>query len=609
MAVGVIAVVGYLETLRFGFVWDDHRQILANASIQDFSRLPRALVEDVWAFKGERAEAWSNYWRPVFVGWLGLIWSLFGDWAPGWHAASVALHAVASVLVARLALRLGLRPGAALFVGTVFAVHPVHTESVAWVSGATDVLMAVGLLWMLIHELAYARSGRFADRAMGMVGAAFALLAKEASAGLPLLALACHVGRGAQGGRRPAGAVASYGVLVAVFLWCRYLVLGFHAQEVPWQMTPAELAASVPRVAFFYARQLVAPMTLSPTYPVRAAEPTVAQWLIVGAMLAVAAALTWAASRLLRGAPDRLALGAGLLVVPLLPALKLDAFVPDQLVHDRYLYVSVAGLAILAGALWDRLLGERPMPRAVACLAAVFVVAPLVVAQQGYLPAWRDDVALWQRGIRVDPGSASGWSELAAARLQIGDLDGAASAADFALSLEPVTVATIVRAEVDAAQGRQAQAERGLRRVLETFPGHVGAIERLAQILAAGGRFTEAEGLLAEAGELAPYRRCSLDGNRAVVLALGGRVPEAIDLLEQVIDLPADGSTACSLAPFRLGLLELERGDGPRARRSLEVFLERSGGNTGLRSQVGEARRLLSSSDALVEEGRDRPLP
>src|SRR5207247_697512 len=133
----------------------------------------------------------GNYYRPLFLLWFLLNYTLFDGWPPGWHLTSVLLHALASLLVWLTARRL-VGPSAALIAGAVFALHPIHVEAVAWVSGVTEPLLAVCLLgsfWSHLHSVeGGADSGRW--RALSLLAYALALSSKETAVVLPLLLIA-----------------------------------------------------------------------------------------------------------------------------------------------------------------------------------------------------------------------------------------------------------------------------------------------------------------------------------------------------------------------------------------------------------------------------------
>ena len=180
LAVAVAAI--YLQTAWFGFVnWDDDQYVFRN------TRVRQGLSWDslAWAFSSVEA---SN-WHPLT--WLSYLIdsSLFGAWAGGYHLTSVAWHLATALLVYLLLRRLSDEIWRPALVAMLFAVHPLHVESVTWVSERKDVLCAFfGLLAMHAY-IAYARApslGRYL-----LVAAAFvcSLLSKQMLVTLPAVLL------------------------------------------------------------------------------------------------------------------------------------------------------------------------------------------------------------------------------------------------------------------------------------------------------------------------------------------------------------------------------------------------------------------------------------
>jgi 4-amino-4-deoxy-L-arabinose transferase-like glycosyltransferase len=195
----VAAVLPYLHTLGFAFVFDDHGQIVGSPRVQSWSHLPGYFTGDVWrspvGFPG-------NYYRPLFLLWFLVNYTVFDAWPPGWHLTSVLAHALASVLVWLTARRLA-GPQAGLIAGVLFALHPVHVEAVAWVSGATEPLLAVcvlGSFWTYLRSLEPGASGLW--RELSLLAYGLALLSKETAVVLPLL-LAAHSWMCLSAGSRP----------------------------------------------------------------------------------------------------------------------------------------------------------------------------------------------------------------------------------------------------------------------------------------------------------------------------------------------------------------------------------------------------------------------
>src|SRR5215467_5764709 len=147
--ISVAAILPYLRSLRFGFVYDDQFQ-LALPAIHSWSAVPGYFFKSIPGVS-------VRYYRPIVFLWFRLNDFLWGPHAWSWHLTSLALHAAASVLVLLTLSRYFKDRRCALAGALVFAVHPAHVETVAWISGCTDSLMCIGLfssllLWMKNRE-------------------------------------------------------------------------------------------------------------------------------------------------------------------------------------------------------------------------------------------------------------------------------------------------------------------------------------------------------------------------------------------------------------------------------------------------------------------------
>lgn len=147
LAVLVLLIVGavYANALLCGFVYDDWDLVVRNPWLRE-GRLAEAFRSGYW----ESSRGGSFYYRPVVSISYWVDHALWGTSPFGYHLRNVALHAASSVLVLLLAARwLSSRP-AALAVAALFAVHPVHTQSVTWIAGRTDLLAALFCLLALL---------------------------------------------------------------------------------------------------------------------------------------------------------------------------------------------------------------------------------------------------------------------------------------------------------------------------------------------------------------------------------------------------------------------------------------------------------------------------
>ena len=587
LVLAAVAVAPFTGSLRGAFVYDDVKQIAGNPLIQDHRHVWKALVSDVWAFKGDRGEAWSNYWRPGFVLWLMLNHSLFGLRSTlGWHAASVALHAAATLLAYGLLLHLGLSWILAGAVCLLFAVHPVHVESVAWISGSPDPLLSVfllGALWCALAARGHRRAAAWTAAVLLFVAA---LLVKEIAVLFPLVIAVAWWAAGQGAGRRERAlaalrAAAPFALLSAVFLVARVLVLGHVQVATPWRMGIRGVLLNFPQLLCFYVGQSLWPGFLGPSYPLRAVRPgslTAAGFWIP---LLIAAVIALLAFCLARGRVAG-AVGIALFVLLLLPAFNIDAFIPEQLVHDRYLYLPLLGLlmalapplAEAAGRLFHL---DAPRAHGVVLGLALCLSVPLAMKTARYAAAWTSELALWERGIRSDPGSSFNWAQYARALAQDGRLDAARAASDRALAIGPVTSGFLTRAEIALRQGRFPDAEADLLKVLADQPDNPLVYERLALCYQGQGRLADALATLRRGREWVPYRACAFGSNLAVLLYQAGRKDEALEELERLRPLTAtEPSAACRMGLVRLGSIYAERGREAEAARAFEEYLQQS---------------------------------
>lgn len=411
----------YSGSLRFQFVYDDRMVILDNPLILSWHYLGKLFTSNVWAFEGAGFPA--NYWRPLFMVWLVINHSLFGFNAVGWHAAAVLCHVGVSLLVYKLARRLVGDPVTAALAALIFAVHPALIESVAWVSGATDSLMALFFLPAFLYYLEARRSGGRAKLAASLALYALALLVKETAIVLPIMVFAYawiyqgEPGRSRLGARMRAAVVAAlpYLAVSGLYLAARLHALqGFAQSQSP--ATAGSMLLTWPSLLGLYARLLVYPAGISPYYN----EGLVKQFSAAGvlgpalALIAAAAGLGWwsrAARRNESGAGENgegrlVAFASAWMLIPLLPVLYLRFLPAADFAHVRYLYLPAVGFSLLVGVGARHLrvgqaqiLGRAAAPT-LACLGLAMALAVGNAVQQIH---WATNLLLFSRGAEIAP--------------------------------------------------------------------------------------------------------------------------------------------------------------------------------------------------------------
>lgn len=420
---GLLAFLAFANSLGGEFVFDDTDQIVKNHNVRSWDNLGKAFTTHVWAFR-ERAGSIDAppplpYYRPLFTVMLTIEYHLFGLWPQGWHLVSLLLHLLCVAGVFYVILLSSGRHLVALIAAVIFAVHPAHVESVAWISGMTDPLFGVFFLtsfyfYLKARDSAPHRPWRTRVFALSLVMFVLAAFAKETALSMVLLVFGYEfIARSGIASKRLIGAIKQtlpFAAAALVYLVPRYLVLG----ELMWRNPQApdrplaDTLLTLPGVICTYARHLLWPVGLSVGYNthfVRAAS-SVEFLLPAGVVIITAIALLIYRKRISREVWQALLF----VMVPLLPVLNLGQVTKEEyLVFDHYLYMSVAGLGYLV-AIGIVKLGnfdssERTifgLPRTVAAVASVVILA-LTVSSALANGHWSDSYSLWSNAAHVRP--------------------------------------------------------------------------------------------------------------------------------------------------------------------------------------------------------------
>jgi protein O-mannosyl-transferase len=506
LAAGTFLV--FCGTLAFGFVYDDRMQILDNVSITRWSFVPQYFTGNVWALIDPHILA--NYYRPLFLLWLRLNYSLFGLNPTGWHALSVALHVIVVVQVFWLGRRLLRTEWAAALAAALFAVHPVHIESVTWISGATDPMLAIFLLASTLAFLRYldeigsGQGGKWAYAA-SLVFFGLALLSKEVAVMLPfmLLPIALYA-RKQQTTIRDIGlAAVPYFLLMAVYLLVRQYALSGFSHPLH-RLSTRSMILTWPAVMALYARQLIAPFWISPYLNVH--------WVTAlnrdfWAPLAICIALLAGAGVLWKWSSDRRLLSAlyAWILLPLLPVLYIKVFSGSEIAHDRYLYVSSVGFCILVVAI-VRAAAKRVALRiqiwkAIGA-AAIVLLMTMTISGELY---WASDLLLFKHALEVAPENEAAILNLGISYAEHQRPDLAAPLLKSLYDRNPkLPTAAYNYGELLARTGQWHLAEPIMRRALELDPRNDRWWIEFSNVEFTLGKIAEAQTAAREAARLRP---------------------------------------------------------------------------------------------------------
>ena len=426
-ALAGLAFAVYANTLGNGFIGDDKIQLLKNPLLGDLGNIPRLLSSSVWSILGVP----GNYYRPLpFILYM-LIAQCAGFSAPAFHLFMIALHAANTVLLYLLLRRMA-QAWTALIAAALFAVHPIHTETVDWIAALPDLaltsLALAGILWFA-RQNAAPRGGAIAGHSCIYL---LALLTKETGAMLlPLYAgyqflYLRHRGKELRGN---GGFYAGLAAALAVYLAMRVHALGGLApgQQTFFHLSPGAFALSAMVIAAKYLGALLWPANLNYFHVFHPTGTLTAGFFVSAIVLAaVAAAFFLARSALIR-------FGIFWIAVTLAPALNLTG-VGQNVFAERYLYLPSAAFCWVAACAWNRLFERRRPPAWIAAAAVLLACSLATIARSR---DWRDDFTLLSRTLRQSP--TSGWlhNSMAGVYVERNQFDQALEEERLAVRYEP----------------------------------------------------------------------------------------------------------------------------------------------------------------------------
>lgn len=420
----VLAVVSYWPALQYAFTFDDIQQIVRNPALRSWSYLPQYFTANVWA--GVFPHGNGNYYRPLFLLWLRLNYILFGLAPWGWHLTSLVAHLAVTAVFFLLARQWTGDEVVAGWAAVLFAVHPIHIESVVWVSAAPEVLFSLAGLGAIVCYLRFRQGQRgiLLPVAVSLYGVA--LFAKETAIVIWPVIAACDwwLGRGSELNGRPevtrprlmafVKMNVPFAAVTAIYFAMRIYALRALAGGAATHTVTGILFAA-PGLLFFYLRKLVVPSGLSPIYfdPENASFASPQFYLALVVVCAVGAGLfVWARKSRAAALP---ALLLGLSLVP--PLLGVSVFPRHDLAHNRYLYLASASACMLFALAWRAATKiMKPIAGSAAAWVGTLLVSAVALAMVFGIRAqeqpYRDNVALFSRAVEIAPESTMAWGFL-----------------------------------------------------------------------------------------------------------------------------------------------------------------------------------------------------
>lgn len=543
-----LGIIAYGNGIGNGFVWDDHQQVVMNPDLRSGASLLHFFSADVRGSALSEDPGRINYYRPLQMLTYRLVADLFGFDARAFHAVSLAFDLGAVVLAFYLFYSLTSRLSVAFAATALFAVYPVHSEAVDWISALPDIGCTIFvLLAFLLFRLAQGRKpegqsirhpqvARPFVLVFSCVAFATALLWKETAITFPLIigAYVLCFDESGRFARRVGNAVrlsVPYWVVLGGYLFLRFRVLGFIVTaQRNWVLSRLGFGLTVAHLVLGYWLKLIVPIHLNAYYvfsPVRAFQDPRAIEAILFLVLAAGTIMYG-----MRRAPLA-AFSALWVFITIIPVLDVYA-VGRNAFAERYLYLPSVGFCLLVILAAVRVGDWIPVRLRSWVAAAVLGVVVLFFSVRTIARNfdWKDDSTLFACTLESSPDAPFVQNMVAATQKE--DPEGARLA-------EAHYLRAISLAETGPSPDRLQIAIAG---------------EGLASIYAGRGEFDRALGMLDKV-RIANPEDPEVDGEQGLILTQAGRWVEAEAALRRAVAIAPNDSNVLNA----LGLIAWQHGN------------------------------------------------
>ncbi len=499
-----MTLIAYLPAFKAGWIWDD-TVITENLLLSSAHGL-----RQIWTEPSLNINE-AHYWPLVYSG----FWferRIWGANPAGYHAVNVLLHAINSLLIWGALKQLGVK--GSWTISALFALHPIHAESVAWVIGRKDLQSSAFFLAAFLAYLRFERNRQWHLYALAMASFVAAMLSKSAAVGFPVAAGLAIWHRGEK-------RYAKYTPLIPLALVAAgmgFFDADYASRHEGFDLAPLSLpdrASLLGRAIWFYVSMLIWPANLTSVYPKwRLSENIGAGFLLLVACGTAVGAILWVSLK--RNSPG-IAAFVMFFIVALAPTLGFVNFgyMKFSFVADRFAYLGSIGLVAMAGLgarkMMDRLEAQSSFHSTVlgrVGLATIFLILGGLTWSQS--ASYANPETFWRRNLAKNSGS---WL----AEYNLGAILGST--------------------------GRTDEAAAHLRKSLDLYPGFADAHNALGLSLRRKGDIAGAVGQFGQAMTLDP-RLPEPHLNLAETFQALGQFDGAVAQYEIALELAPDNEAA-----------------------------------------------------------------
>jgi tetratricopeptide (TPR) repeat protein len=425
----IAASVVYMPAIQNGFVWDDETYIVTNKMIQELSP---ANIEKIFT-----TFFFGNY-HPLTLLSFALEYHFFDLNPSAYHATNIIIHLMNCILVFLLIYILSNNIVISCIVGLLFGIHPLHVESVAWISGRKDVLYALFFLASLISYICFHREQKRIYYCFSLSLFVLSLLSKSMAVTLPLVLILLDY---FSGKKISPGSLKNKIPFFALSLLFGIFALLSQQGAIRVDYTGDSSFRNI-LIAFhglvFYLEKMFLPVRLSSLYMYSAKYFAIMQtgFLLSPFIVAALSTLIIYSAKFTR----KVIFGSLFYVITLLPVLQLIP-VGHGFAADRYTYIPLIGIFYILGAGFFYLYGKQwrytGFLKTTLVIITVLSLTTLGFFTWNRTHVWKDGITLWGNVIKHYPLNSIAYNNRGAAYFVNKQYDGAIRDLTGAIAISP----------------------------------------------------------------------------------------------------------------------------------------------------------------------------
>lgn len=427
LAVILFTALLYIPALQNGFTdFDDNFYVTRNPLLADFSLHGVKVIFTSFYY--------SNY-HPLTIFTYLLEYKWFGLNPMPYHLVNVLLHLFNTWLVFKLAEQLSSNKTVAVIVCALFAIHPMHVESVAWISELKDMLYTCFFLLSTIYYLHYTGNGRPTRQYLAAIAFfILSLLSKSAAVTLPVLLIAIDVYKG-----RRIGMKLLTDKIPFLLLSVTFGIVNIISFKSAGTLNESVVSYGfINRIFLFtyavqsYVLRVVVPFSLSAMHHYPPVKDGMLPWQYY-ASFPIVLIISWLTLKAVQLRKETW-FGASFFLIAISVMLQIISF-SSHLFAERYTYVAYIGLFYIA-AQWITKIGLVKWKNATLAVCAVFAIA---YAGQSWarIGTWKDSMTLFNDMVEKEPDVYFGYYMRGNAEKSAGDLQAAMTDYNTAINLNP----------------------------------------------------------------------------------------------------------------------------------------------------------------------------